>query len=202
MPYGNNNSAARGFNTIVAVSWKFIIVCILGPGVLYLDIAAGTSYFTEAFKPYVTGSFDIDIPFVGYIGWSHAVMLGFLLSAITSGIQIVLWNFSKVGLPRDDAGKRQKPKIQHLAALGAALVVFALDFMSDLGGATMWVSDTTNGALWPTNANMFQMITIPVIVIAGVCNEAILEYFFGIDKPMSGSGKLRVLRGGRANKAA
>jgi hypothetical protein len=195
MPYGNNSSAARDFNALVAVTWKFVIVCVMGPGILYLDIASGANYFQKAFEPFVVGSFNFDVPGLGHVGWSHSVMLGFLLSAITSGIQITLWNFAKVA-----KGLRKMSWLQ-LTAVIAAWFIFCLDLMSDLGGATMWVSDTSDGSLWPANANMFQMITIPVIVIAGVANEAILEYFFGIDKPMTKKGRMRVIDGGKSNAA-
>lgn len=177
--YGNNSGLVRGINTAVAVTWKAFICLVLGPGLLYLDIAAGANYFQGAFEPYMTGSLNITVPIIGWhINWATAALLGFVLSAVTSGIQIALWNFSKSSV------KLKQLKPQHIAALTMAGAIFLLDVASDAGGATMWVSDTTNGALWPTNANMFQIITIPVVVICGIANEAILEFFFGIDQPM------------------
>jgi hypothetical protein len=176
--YGNNNGLVRGVNTAIAVTWKAFICIVLGPGLLYLDIAAGANYFQGAFDPYLTGAFNATIPIMGWhINWGHAFVLGFVLSAVCSGIQIALWNFSKSSI------KLGMLKPQHYVALTMAGAIFLLDVASDLGGATMWVSSTTNGALWPSNANMFQMITIPVIVICGIANEAILEFFFGIDQP-------------------
>ncbi len=168
----------RGINTTIAVSWKAFICIVLGPGLLYLDIAAGANYFQAAFAPYMTGTFNVILPFIGWhINWTHAAILGFVISAVTSGIQIALWNYSKTDV------KFRTLKPQHILALIMAGAIFILDVASDMGGATMWVSNTSDGSLWPAAANMFQMITIPVIVICGIANEAILEFFFGIDKP-------------------
>jgi len=187
--YGNNSQFVRGINATIAVTWKAFICLILGPGLLYLDIASGANYFQGAFEPYMTGSFNLNLPLLGWhIDWAHATMLGFMISAICSGIQIALWNFSKTNL------QFRQLKPQHIGALVMAGAIFLLDIASDMGGATMWVSNTTNGALWPESANMFQMITIPVVVIAGVANEAILEFFFGIDRPMSVSRRRRPIR--------
>lgn len=193
--YGNNSAAVRGFNAIVAVAWKGLISCVLGPGILYLDIASGTSYFQKAFEPYVTGSLNFTIPFVGWtVNWGRAVLLGLMLSAVMSGVQVMLWNLSKSGISL----KNLKP--QHYVAIIGASAVFGLDTLSDLGGATLWVSTTSDGSLWPQAANMFQMITIPAIVIAGTCNEAILDFFFGIDKPLFGGTSIsQKIRGGRSS---
>lgn len=184
--YGNNSSFVRGLNATVAITWKAVICIILGPGLLYLDIAAGANYFGAAFQPYMEGALNTSLPILGWnINWSHAALMGFVLSAVCSGIQIALWNFSKSGV------KAKQLQPQHWAALIMAGSIFLLDAASDMGGATLWLSDTSNGALWPSSANMFQMITIPVIVISGIANEAILEFFFGIDKPVLSSVKPR-----------
>lgn len=176
--YGNNSKLVRGVNTVIAIAWKAFVSVVLGPGILYLDIAAGANYFQGAFEPYLTDDFNMNIPVLGWhIGWTHAAVLGFVLSAVTSGIQIALWNYFKTEL------KLRLLKPQHIFAIITAGTIFLLDVASDAGGATMWVSNTTNGALWPHNANMFQTITIPVIVICGIANEALLEFFFGIDLP-------------------
>jgi hypothetical protein len=186
-------TVARGFNTVVAITWKTFIACLLGPAVLYFDIAAGANYFGEAFKPYVDGTFAMTLPFIGWsFNWSYAAILAFTLSAVTSAIQIVLWNLSKTNIK----GSNLSP--QAIFAIVAAVALFILDFASDLGGATLWLSNTTDGRLWPVNANMFQAITIPVIVIAGVANEALLEFFYGIDKPQETLEKLRSIKGGKS----
>lgn len=192
MPYGNNNVAVRGFNTLLAVTWKGFLCCVLGPGLLYLDIASGANYFQKAFEPYVNGNFDVTIPWVGWhIDWAKHAVLGFVLSAILSGMQVMLWNWVK------SAGRLRDLKPQHLVAVLGGLGLLALDVMSDLGGATIWVSDTVDGRLWPIDANMFQKVTIPVIVMAGLLNEAFMDYFFGIDKPMDLSKLKNVLPFGR-----
>lgn len=191
--FGNMSLVARGFNAVVAVTWKTFIACVLGPAALYFDIAAGANYFGKAFEPYVEGSFGMTIPFTGWsFDWSYAGIMAFMLSAVTTGVQIALWNFTKTNM------KGVRPSPQAIFAIAAALTVFVLDVASDLGGATLWLSDATDGRLWPANANMFQMITIPLIVLAGVANEALLEFFYGIDKPAEAFGKLRSIKGGKS----
>ncbi len=176
--YGNNSGIVRGVNTAIAVGWKAFICIVLGPGILYLDIASGANYFQKAFEPYLKGGIETTLPLLGWhVNWSKAETLGFLLSTVTSALQIVLWNYSKSGV------KLRQLNPHHIVALVFAGTIFLLDVASDLGGATLWVSKTKNGGLWPQDANTFQIITIPVIVLSGVANEAILDFFFGIDQP-------------------